>query len=442
MRRTSDPMRSSRFLLSRLRGLWTNDDGAAAVIMAFTFPVLVMGMTLGAETGYWYLMQRKLQRAADVAAHAAGVRKRANDTVAGMQSAALNVASNSGFLPSRGTITVNNPPQGGSLAGRSNALEVILLESHPRMLTSIFSDDPVPIRSRAVSLVDGGAPACVLALSGTASGALTISGSTSVSLSGCSVASNSTASDAFLMSGSGAALRTDCVHSSGGAVTTSNLTLTACDVARVNSPPALDPYASIAQPMVAGTCRNRNVGTPTGSTTERPDYDHPSGFRWRCYDGGLDLKGTVTFEPGLYIINGGTFSINGGDINSATSANIRGQGVTFFLTGGATLRLTGNMTTDLSAPTSGPFSGILFFGDRRDIGVSHTISGSISSVLQGAIYTPAAHLAFSGNSSTTNGCTQIIADRVTLTGNSNMQQNCSMAGTKDVRANQLVRIVE
>ena len=39
--------------------------GAAAVVAAVLFPVLIGGMGLSAETGYWYMKHRKLQHAAD-----------------------------------------------------------------------------------------------------------------------------------------------------------------------------------------------------------------------------------------------------------------------------------------------------------------------------------------------------------------------------------------
>jgi len=428
--------------LSRLHKLWKNEGGAAAVVMAVLAPVLIGGMGLGAETGYWYYTQRKLQHAADVAAHAAGVRKRAGDSSTNLQATALNVATNSGFLSKVGNLALNIPPKSGSMIGRSDSVEVILLETHPRLLSSVFSKEPVNIASRAVAQIVGGSTACILALSKTASGAATISGSTAVTLDGCSVASNSNATDALLMSGNGGSLRTDCAFSAGGAVV-GNLTLTVCSSVSVNAPPAIDPYASVAQPVDFGPCdKNNKVGTPTGSKSVQPDYQNPVGVRSKCFLGGLDLKGTVTFDPGLYIINGGDFTVNGGDANSNTGASIIGQGVTFFLTNGATLKLTGNVTLSLSAPTSGPFSGILFFGDRNATGVTHNISGTSGSTLQGAIYAAASVVNYRGNSSTTNGCTQIIANQVVFTGNSTLRSSCAAAGTKDMLAGQIVKLVE
>ena len=42
------------------------------------------------------------------------------------------------------------------------------------------------------------------------------------------------------------------------------------------------------------------------------------------------------------------------------------------------------VTLNLSAPTSGTYSGILFFGNRNVSGVTNTFNGTASSVMTGA----------------------------------------------------------
>ncbi|WP_245525794.1 pilus assembly protein TadG-related protein [Mesorhizobium sp. M00.F.Ca.ET.216.01.1.1] len=422
--------------------LLANESGATAVIAAILFPVVIGGMGLGVETGYWYLTQRKLQHSADVAVHAAAVRKRAGDQNTAIETAALHIASKTGYSPVVGTLLVNTPPATGTNAGNRDSVEVVIAETHPRLFSSVFSSKPVKIRARAVAQVHGGSKACVLALSKTKSGAVTVSGSTSVDLTNCNVASNSNAADSFLMSGSTAAIATDCVYTVGEAVTTAGLTLKQCAEVRDYAPTAIDPYASIAEPANVGTCRNKNVGSPGNSTTLTPSENHPSGVKAMRFCGGLDLKGKVTFAPGLYIIDGGTFTANGGDIGSTAGVQIVGSGVTFYFANNATAKLTGNLAISLSAPTSGPFSGLLFFGSRTATNVSHQVSGTSGSVLQGALYTPASAIEYKGNSAATDGCTQVIADTVTLTGNSTVQSTCENAGTRDVMVGQVVTIVE
>ena len=151
--------------------------------------------------------------------------------------------------------------------------------------------------------------------------------------------------------------------------------------------------------------------------------------------GGLKLLGTVDLDPGLYIVDGGDF-----ELRSKTVA--RGSGVTFYLTNGARAVINGGATLDLEAPTSGPFAGVIIFGSRGDAGVTHRINGNAASILNGAVYAPASSVEYSGNFGGSGGCTQIVVDRITFTGNSELAVDCQAAGTRDVLANRKVTIVE
>lgn len=428
--------------LGPLRRFLADTRGTIAVLAAIVFPVVIGGIGLGVETSYWYMTQRKLQHAADIAAHAAGVRNRAMDSMDGIRAAATQVAIASGFLSARGTITVSKPPLTGAFAGNADAVEVVLVETSPRWFSSVFVKGPVTIGARAVSRISGGAQACILALSPVADGALTVSGSTNVILKGCNVASDSVSATSFLVSGTNAAMTTGCAYAVGQAQVTSGLTLTQCAAVRVNSPSIRDPYRDVAAPAIVGSCQNANVGTPTGSVTLTPTDSNPSGVKSMHFCSGLNIKGKVTFMPGLYIIEGGSFTVNGGDPNATANAQIIGSGVTFYLTGTTNLQLNGNVTLSLAAPTSGPFSGILFFGARDATSVSNVINGSSGSTLQGAIYTPASSISFKGDSAATGGCTQVVARLVTMTGNSTLGSDCSNAGTQTILANEGVSIVE
>lgn len=441
----------------RWRGLprrWFKDErGTVAVIAAITFPVLVGAMGLGAETGYWHLKQRKLQHAADVAAHAAAVRLRAGDQGPAIEATAKHIASKSGYSPAAGTLTIGASSSPNANPGTQDRLEVVLTETRSRLFSSIFSKEPISMRARAVAQVEGGSIACVLALSQTKSGAVTVSGSGSVDLTGCHVASNSDAADSFLMSGSGS-MSADCVHAVGGAVTTVGLKLTQCEKVHENAPVSMDPYASVPEPypwpgFACDASGSKNIGSPGQKTLVGTTQMHPSGVRVRCFPNGLDIKGTVEFEPGLYIILSDSFSANGGNPTSTSAASVQVgpavngyDGVTFFLANDARLDLRGNVSLDLKAPTSGPYSGILFFGSRSQTGVSHVINGTSDSTLSGAVYTPAASIEYKGNSTTTNGCTQLIANTITFTGNSTMQSACDKAGTRKLLADQTVSLIE
>src|ERR1039458_8396932 len=77
------------------------------------------------------------------------------------------------------------------------------------------------------------------------------------------------------------------------------------------------------------------------------------------YCNGITISGatTVTFNPGTYILMGGGLNVAGASI-------LKGSGVTLFLTQGlgykyGPLSVSGASIAPLSAPTSGPYYGIL-----------------------------------------------------------------------------------
>jgi hypothetical protein len=138
------------------------------------------------------------------------------------------------------------------------------------------------------------------------------------------------------------------------------------------------------------------------------------------YSGGISITGNanVTFRSGTYVLAGGGLSVTG-------NSTLTGTGVTFYDTTGPggykPINLTGNETANLSAPTSGSLEGILFYQDRSipTGSAASTITGNSSSTFDGVIYFPTTSLKFTGNSSSS-GYTFLIADTLTITGNSSM----------------------
>lgn len=425
-------------ILRRVVSFGKNSSGATVIMAALLMPILALGMGLGAETGYQYMTQRQLQHAADLSAHAGGIRLRAGDGKATIDAAVLQVATASGFAVADGTIIVNTPPAAGPNTGNASSVEVLLTKTQVRYFSAIIIDEPILIGARAVaSVVASGSTACVLALSPTKSRAITVSGATDVSLVGCDIASNSNAADAFWMDSSLAKLTVECVHTVGEAITNSTLRLLDCAEPNEYAPVVRDPYADVAEPSTAVPCvADKNV------TVFEPTFAHPSGVLAMKICGGLDVKKQVTFKPGLYIIEGGDLTLNANATVAIDSAGMTADGVTFYLTGTARLKLTGNGSLNLQAPTSGPFAGILVFGSRSQVGVAHEILGNSNSTTQGAIYAPTSAISFSGNSTTTNGCTQVIGFTVEFTGKSMLRSNCTVGNVREIQTNVSVRIVE
>ena len=166
-----------------------------------------------------------------------------------------------------------------------------------------------------------------------------------------------------------------------------------------------------------------------------------------CYKG-INIKGTATLSPGTYYIDGSSFSVG-------SQANVRvtgSGGVTIVLTSSsaasnpssiATLDMNGGATVQLTGSTSGTYSGILFYQDRRalDSG-TNTINGNAGSKFQGAFYFPSQELDFSGTSGMTTDCMQLVALRLTFIGNTSVSNNCPAGSGAHGFIGAQVRLVE
>jgi hypothetical protein len=210
-----------------------------------------------------------------------------------------------------------------------------------------------------------------------------------------------------------------CAMSVGNFNVDSGLHLTDCATTTPNAAVVPDPYKNLPAPTIPNNCTNGN------QTAMSPGK----------YCNGLSINGTKTMAPGVYVISGGTLKIN-------ANANISGSGVMFYLTGGATVQMNGNATVNLSAATSGPYAGVLWFGDRTQAYAVQQINGNSTSSMTGAIYFPSQEVDFQGNFSGANGCMQIVADTINYTGNSTFSTDCTAYGMSTIKAPGTVTLAE
>jgi hypothetical protein len=277
-----------------------------------------------------------------------------------------------------------------------------------------FSALNISVNSTAVSNADG--LGCVLALDTQASGAVTGQGSTSVALNGCSLYDNSQSASALTVGGSAtiSALSVGVVGGISG-----KASITATQGIWTGGGPVADPYADDSFPNFFGC-------TQTNFTSKKTETISPG-----VYCGGIDVNanGNLTLNPGIYYLDGGSLTVNGG-------GSITGTGVTLVLTkktssSWATVTINGNATVNLTPPKSGQTAGIVVFGDRGiPVGTSFKFNGGATQYFGGAIYIPTGAISFAGGAGTSTSCTQVIGDTVSFVGNSALAINCSSYGTK------------
>lgn len=394
-------------------GIRRSTRANVATIFALTLPIVVGAAGFGVETSYWYYNSLRLQATADAAAYAGALEQISGSDKPTIIAAATQSAATNGL--GSGTIVVNTPPASGPNTAKK-AVEVIVAQNLNRMFTSIFTQSQVPEQARAVALITDASKACMTALDQTASQAALFSGNTSVKVTGCVVMSNSNASDAIKLQGS-ASLQVDCLISAGG-VSLSNPVTTVCAAPITQALPAADPFADLPVPAASNPCQNDNKATLSPGT----------------YCSGMTLKGNVTLSPGVYVVQG--------DLKINANAAITGSGVTIFMSGSSIVSMNGNASVKLSAPTSGIYSGVLFYGDRAGNSASSTFNGTADSLLTGAIYFPKQQVNYLGNFSGNSGCTQVVANTIQWSGSATINQDCTSLGMRDIPAARSVALVE
>ena len=268
----------------------------------------------------------------------------------------------------------------------------------------------ISAQSVALAMTDG--LGCVLALDSATAGAVSVSGSTTVSLKNCSLYDNS--SNAVALSVGGSASLSALSIGVVGQASFSGSSITTTEGISTGTGATADPYADVIIPPFSG-CTKNNFTAKTTTTIDPGVY---------CNGIAINAGANLTLNPGVYYLDRGSFSVNGG-------ATVSGQGVTLVFTSSAgdnwaTAIINGNATVNLTAPTSGPTAGIVIFGDRQiPTGTSFKFNGGATQYLGGAVYLPTGAINYSGGMGTSTNCTQIIGDTINFTGNSNVTINCS-----------------
>jgi hypothetical protein len=410
---------------SRLPLLASDQSGASAVVIGLSMTALMGFAGMAVDVGVWYADKRAAQGAADSAAYSAGMDYGGDEATSRAKSAARAVAAQYGYTDGVGgvTVAVNTPPTSGSHTATTGAVEVIVTKSESLFFSSFFAN-AVSVSGRAVAVAgSSGGGACVLATDTGSSTSIStadiaIVGNATIDASHCGVYANASGSDALDITGN-ATLLAKTLSVVGNYSVSGGATLTVTGAKTTGAPVMADPYANVATPS-PGTCAGTNSWNKDATIS-------PGTY---CNGFSVNSQASITMQPGVYIINGGSFSVNG-------QASISGAGVTIVLTGSAgnyaTATINGGAGVTLSAPTSGPTSGIVFLQDRNDTsGSTSKINGGSNTSITGALYFPSQTLKFSGGSSSASTCTQLIAFQISYSGGAYFNNNCAGDGVTPI----------
>jgi len=407
---------------SSLKRFLRDESGSYTIVLGLLMPVLIGTAGLGTEVAWWLYLHKDMQSAADSGAVSAATAGTNLNAEANSVTASYGYANGVNNV----TVTVNQPPSTGNYASTPRAVEVIVSQPQPRLLSALFGSGSVFITARAVATPNSGT-GCVLALNPTAGSAVAVSGSNNLNLSNCNLYSDSNAAPSLNVSGS-ATVSANQVGVVGTISGTSNVT--AQNGIKTGMRPVADPYQNVT-PTMPTWCDYNNKIQVKGTTSLNPGV--------YCGDISVNAGATLTLNPGIYYFNGANLSVAG-------NATITGSGVTLIFTGSGsnwgTVTIGSNANVTLTAPTSGTTQGIVMYSDRRmPVGTAFSLEGGGTQNFGGAIDLQHAALKFSGGNGTTTSCTQVIADTVTFTGSSNLKVNCAALGTNAIGV-QTAQLVE
>lgn len=398
-------LKFTKMNLVRIGRLLGNRSGSVLLYTALSAPVLLGFGGLAVDVAFWNIEKRAVQAVADSAASAGALGTLRSGGGSQVALAAERDAIANGYRSSAGhMLEVHYPPVSGARAGAGDAVEVVASRPLPLFLAQLFFSQAPTVTARAVATA-GLNNACVWALHPDAKSALKVAGGANVSLN-CGVVVNSVDLDALTQNGTTSCLTAESIKVSGNY--TGNCV---APTPLVQVPPVEDPLAAL-QPPAHGGCDVTSNTTVNGgeNVTLSPGV----------YCGNIKAVSTghITFEPGLYVLDGA-----GLDIGAQATAS--GDGVSFYLTAnsGASNNITiaAGATVSFVAATGGQLPGILFFHDRNSPGnVTHSLTGGSTMAIEGIIYLPNQNISYSGGTEFNAAASILIAQTITFTGQSNL----------------------
>jgi hypothetical protein len=255
---------------------------------------------------------------------------------------------------------------------------------------------PIPADSVAELIPANTGQPCILAL-GTSSSAISVSGTPTLTASGCSVRSDGGVS----LSGH-ASITADSVYAGSNITTSGNATISGSQYP--NAGTIGDPYANdtalqnaLAQLGSCSSCTtNVSVSSSNTQTISAGNYGNISVSGSATLNMGpgtytsINVSGssTVNMSPGLYIVDGPI------GVSGSSSVNAPG-GVTIIASG--SVSMSGSALNTITAPGTSPVGGAI-----PGIAIAGTTTGSVSMTgtsnlaINGVVYFPNAAMNFSG----------------------------------------------
>jgi hypothetical protein len=431
-----------------MRNLVRDRRGAIAFMTVIALVPLIGFIALGAEAGSWYVTRQHAQNAADAAAYSGGLTvacalsgSTACDTadyvVRGEQFAARNGFCNTGATYTGcsetlvQTVEIDRGTYAGgvfTVSGTGDSVRAIVRQETSPVLATILGLTTFNIGALAVVTVQTKKDVCALGL-GPQTNGITIGGSSEITGNGCAMMSDTALKFNSEPSFTGSNWAVQSVNGCSGGH---------CDVDvpyNYSALPARNPLSVLD----TKSYNLRTGNTPPSCPVQEDGYKHCS-----PNSSGTGAYGKLQVKNGdKYFLDPGTYFFNA-DITVSEGGELQGVGVTLVLLGNSSIKITGG-TVNLSAPLVNTFdsdlNGVLI-DDQALTQPSNNVTINGASVsLGGVMYFPNVEVTWSGNTQNANlACTQVIANAITIQGDSYLSSAGCAAGT--VPKTQVVALVE
>ncbi len=418
-----------------------SEAGQALILTAVGLTVLMGFAGLGIDMGVMRYEKRLQQTAADAAAIAgANNLSYTGVTIGGQNAAAANGFTDNGDGATTapcdaagaavGTVCVQiGTPTSGPHQGKALYVEALVAAVHTTYFMRLLGISTTEITARAVATNLSGGPSsgCLYTLGppGSSIEGVNLNGNATLNAPTCGINDdgnyNTQGNSLTVNAGSFGVSGSANVSGKGGSVS--------CGAPgpcpTYGMPAATDPMASKNPPITAPSQPPPSSSCPAHGacnvTTSGTQVLQPGTYSSIT----IGSSSTVTLSQGIYYIDGpGGVSFNG-------SATLTGSDVMFYFTGSASINATGGgnqvSNIQLSAPTSGPYTGILMYQDPADTNTGGkpnsgpSLGGDDKSFFDGILYFPKDQLTFFGNAGSSN-CSDgfsagiVIADSIGLSG--------------------------
>ena len=403
--------------------------GSVSIALAFLIPVVIGSVGLAVEASYWQMHQRAMQNASDSAAVAAAMEGNTN-----YQAVGKAVAAQYGFVDGAGNVAVVVSKSSSAAGCTSNCYAVAISDQVRLFLspvvgyhgTSTVNDTPATsVDSGAVATQQAGASFCILALATSGAEGITTNGAPKADLQHCNVMSDTTATC------NGHNLNADFGEAHGTNNGCGNTQLS-------NVPIVTDPYSGLASNIPSDPCGGSYPVEPA----KKKNPALPAANQWSgaysfgavkvvCGDQQLTGDTTITSNTVLVIENG-QLDTNGHTLSGSSLT------VVFSGTNNASYMHipTGGGTLDITAPTSGNWSGVAIYQNpslTTNVNISYAGNNPTWN-LSGLVYLPHSSVTFSGavnKSSKGQTCFTMVIDNLTINGTASIFANdtqCPAAG--------------